>query len=134
MNEVREGAAHKLKPIVSGITLSPSTSEIRLRTRTRTRYMEIIFYIGLRKIGNWVTGSNNKGYYERNFVDDSGVHGDSLMSTSGLSSSWIYWWRSWGRISFLQRLLPPPLLYYQSCCFSFLPTIIFRGPMYLVFS
>src|ERR1700722_19583096 len=55
MNEVREGAAHKLKPIVSGITLSPSTSEIR----SRTHYMEIIFYNGLRKIGNWVTGSNS---------------------------------------------------------------------------
>src|ERR1700722_20847674 len=45
MNEVWEGAAHKLKPIVSGITLSPSTSEIRSRTQTRTRYTEIIFYI-----------------------------------------------------------------------------------------
>src|ERR1700720_3207128 len=58
MNEVREGAAHKLKPIVSGITLSPSTSEIR----SRTRYTEIIFYIGLRKIGNWVTGSNTASH------------------------------------------------------------------------
>src|ERR1700722_9504476 len=57
MNEVREGAAHKLKPIVSRITPSPSTSEFRLRTRTRTRY-GILYYIGLRKIDNWVMGSN----------------------------------------------------------------------------
>src|ERR1700722_8116397 len=60
MNDVWEGAAHKLKPIVSRIPLSPSTPEIRLWTRTRIHYVEIIFYIiGLRKIGNWVMGSNS---------------------------------------------------------------------------
>ena len=37
------------------------TPKIRLWTRTRISYLEIIFYIiiGLRKIGSWVTGSNN---------------------------------------------------------------------------
>src|SRR3984957_2367463 len=88
MNEVREGAAHKLKPIVSGITLSPSTSEIR----SRTHYTEIIFYIGLRKIGNWVTGSNRRIHSSSRpdlFFIENRVGG--IMRIFGQKySQWIY--------------------------------------------
>ena len=58
MNEVWEGAAHKLKPSVSETTLSPSNPKPVARSKHGSVYGKYILF-GLRKSDSWVTGSNS---------------------------------------------------------------------------
>src|SRR6202040_2259554 len=58
MNEVREGAAHKLSRSSPELLQVPQHPNSDYRPE-HGPVTEILFYIGLRKIDNWVTGSNS---------------------------------------------------------------------------
>src|ERR1700723_877875 len=58
MNEVRESAAHKLKPSVSETTLSPSNPKPVAGSTHGSAYGKYILF-GLRKSDSWVTGSKS---------------------------------------------------------------------------